>query len=214
MIDRKLLEEAKNSIVGCDKDKAIEIARRVISDGHDPVELMNEGFIPGIQKVGDLFGRGELFLPELVQAANVMQAATEIVNEAIPEQADKKRGVILIGTVKGDVHDIGKCIVVSFLKANGFTVHDLGRDVAIEVIIEKAKEVNADIIGTSALLTTTMVQQKYLEEELKKADLRDRFKTIVGGAPVTARWAAKIGADAYAEDAQDAVKKINELLQL
>ena len=154
-----------------------------------------------------------MFLPELVQAANVMRAATEIVNEAIPEQADKKRGVILIGTVKGDVHDIGKCIVVSFLKANGFTVHDLGRDVAIEVIIEKAKEVNADIIGTSALLTTTMVQQKYLEEELKKADLRDRFKTIVGGAPVTARWAAKIGADAYAEDAQDAVKKINELLQ-
>jgi len=213
MIDRQLLEEAKSSIVGCDKDKATEIARRVISDGADPVELMNEGFIPGIQKVGDLFGRGELFLPELVQAANVMQAATEIVNEAIPEQADKKRGVILIGTVKGDVHDIGKCIVVSFLKANGFTVHDLGRDVAIEVIIEKAKEVNADIIGTSALLTTTMVQQKYLEEELKKADLRDRFKTIVGGAPVTARWAAKIGADAYAEDAQDAVKKVEELLK-
>ena len=214
MIDRQLLEEAKNSIVGRDKDKAIEIARRVISDGHDPVELMNEGFIPGIQKVGDLFGRGELFLPELMQAANVVQAATEIVNEAIPKQAYKKGGVILIGTVKGDVHDIGKSIVISFLKANGFTVHDMGRDVSIEVIIEKAKEVNTDIIGTSALLTTTMVQQKYLEEELKKAGLRDRFKTIVGGAPVTARWAAKIGADAYAEDAQDAVKKVNELLKL
>lgn len=212
MIERQLLEEAKNSIVGCDKDKATEIARRVISEGHDPMELMNEGFILGIQQVGDLFGRGELFLPELVQSANVMQAVTEIVNEAIPEQADKKGGGILIGTVKGDVHDIGKSIVVSFLKANGFTVHDMGRDVSIEVIMEKAKEVNADIIGTSALLTTTMVQQKYLEEELKKADLRDRFKTIVGGAPVTARWAAKIGADAYAEDAQDAVKKIRGLL--
>jgi len=149
----------------------------------------------------------------LVQAAEVMQIVTDIVNEAIPQEVRKKGGVIIIGTVKGDVHDIGKSIVVSLLQANGFTVHDLGRDVATETFIEKAAEFDADIIGTSALLTTTMAQQKSLEEELKKADVRDRFKTIVGGAPVTARWAGRIGADAYAEDAQDAVQKVSELLE-
>lgn len=213
MIDRHLLVEARDSVIRSDKDKAIGIARRVISEGQDVVKLMSEGFVAGIQQVGDLFGRGELFLPELVQAAEVMKIVTDIVNEALPQEVSKKGGVIIIGTVKGDVHDIGKCIVVSLLQANGFTVHDLGRDVATETFIEKAAEFDADIIGTSALLTTTMAQQKSLEEELKKAGVRDRFKTIVGGAPVTSRWAGRIGADAYAEDAQDAVQKVSELLE-
>lgn len=213
MIDRRLLEEAKASVVGFDKDRAVEIARRVISEGQDIAELMKEGFVAGIQDVGDRFGRGELFLPELVQAADVMKIVTEIVNQALPQHLSEKRGVIVIGTVKGDVHDIGKSIVVALLKANGFTVHDLGRDVPTEAFIEKATEINADIIGTSALLTTTMAQQKYMEEELKRAGLRDRFKTIIGGAPVTARWAARIGADAYAEDAQEAIKKVRHLLE-
>lgn len=119
---------------------------------------------------------------------------------------------MLIATVKGDVHDIGKCIVVSLMQANGLSVHDLGRDVEIDTIIETALKVNAEIIGTSALLTTTMPQQKELEQALKSAGLRQRFKTIVGGAPVTPRWAARIGADAYAEDAQDGVVKVMELM--
>jgi trimethylamine corrinoid protein len=212
----QLLEEATQSVVKSDKEKALEIVRRAVSEGQDAIELMNEGFIPGIEKVGDLFGRGELFLPELLVAAEVMKAVTEFVNETIPEaeEAFKKEGVVLIGTVEGDSHDIGKSIVVSLLRANGITVHDLGRDVATEAIIEQAVALDADIIGTSALLTTTMVAQKKLEEELKKAGLRDRVKTIVGGAPVTARWAARIGADAYGEDAQDAVKKVSQLLDL
>lgn len=213
MIDKELLQEAKDSVISFDKDRAAEIARRVISEGQDVIELMKEGFVAGIQDVGDLFGRGELFLPELVQAADVMKTVTDIVNEALPQRVSEKRGVIVIGTVKGDVHDIGKSIVVALLKANGFTVHDLGRDVTTEAFIEKGVEINADIIGTSALLTTTMAQQKKLEEELKKAGLRNRFKTIIGGAPVTARWAARIGADAYAEDAQEAVKKVRDLLE-
>jgi trimethylamine corrinoid protein len=213
MIDRQLLVEARDSVIRSDKDKAIGIARRVISEGQDVVKLMSEGFVAGIQQVGDLFGRGELFLPGVVRAAEVMKIVTDIVNEAIPQEVSKKEGVIIIGTVKGDVHDIGKSIVVTLLQANSFTVHDLGRDVATETFIEKATEFDADIIGTSALLTTTMAQQKSLEEELKKAGVRDRFKTIIGGAPVTARWAGRIGADAYAEDAQDAVQKVSELLE-
>jgi trimethylamine corrinoid protein len=171
--------------------------------------------IPGIAEVGNLFSRGTLFLPELIQAADVMKVATDLVNDALAKNEITKRAAkagVLIATVKGDVHDIGKCIVVSLMKANGFTVHDLGRDVDVDTIIEKALELNVDVIGTSALLTTTMDQQKRLELALKSAGLKERFITVVGGAPVTPRWAARIGADAYAEDAQDGIVKITELL--
>ena len=144
-----------------------------------------------------------------------MKAVTEMINAAMfnsPESKGKTRTVV-IATVKGDVHDIGKAIVVSLMRANGFTVKDLGRDVGTDKIIEEAVNIGADVIGTSALLTTTMPKQKELEEALKTAGLRDRFKTIVGGAPVTPRWAARIGADAYAEDAQDGIVKLTELMQ-
>ena len=216
MLDKMVIEEAKRWIVEQNREKAVELAKRVIAEGGDPLELMNQGFIPGINAVGDLFGRGQLFLPELMQAADTMKAATDIVNETLAERGIIQRETaakVLIATVKGDVHDIGKCIVVSLFKANGFTVYDLGRDVPTEKIIEEAVKHNVDIIGTSALLTTTMNRQKELEETLKKAGLRDRFKTMVGGAPVTPRWAARIGADAYAEDAQDGVVKLKALLQ-
>jgi trimethylamine corrinoid protein len=215
MIDSQLIEEAKGYIVAQNKEKVEELTKKIISEGGDPLELMNQAFIPGINKVGDLFGRGQLFLPELIQAADAMKVATDLVNDALgkDEAAEQaKKGSVIIATVKGDVHDIGKCIVVSLLKANGLEVHDLGRDVAVDTIIEKAIEVNADVIGTSALLTTTMNEQKVLEEALKSAGLRDRFITMVGGAPCTPRWAARIGADAYAEDAQDGVIKVKELI--
>lgn len=213
MIDERILKEARQTIVDQKKDRAVELTEKAIADGLDPMELMTTGFIPGINEVGDLFGRGLLFLPELVQAADVMKAVTDIINAALPSQeAEKKKGSLVIATVKGDVHDIGKCIVVSLLQANGYTVHDLGRDVDTDRIIEEAVNLKADIIGTSALLTTTMSRQKEVEERLRSAGLRDKFKTIVGGAPVTTRWAAKIGSDAYAEDAQDAVVKVKQLL--
>jgi len=213
MIESKIIEEAKEAIVKQDKNRAIEIARQSISEGADPVELMNDAFIPGINYVGYMFGRGQMFLPELVKAADAMKAVTDVVNDALPKDKVQTKGSLVIATVKGDVHDIGKCIVVSLLNANGFTVYDLGRDVDTEVIISEAVKMKADVIGTSALLTTTMPRQKEIEAELKKAGMRDQFKTIVGGAPVTTRWATRIGADAYAEDAQDAVLKVTELLK-
>ena len=214
MLDEKIIEEAKKLVVQQNKEEAAKLAQKVISEGGAPIELLNEGFIPGITKVGDLFGRGELFLPELIKAADTMKTVTDIVNEAIADGPEKQKSpaTVVIATVKGDVHDIGKAIVVSLMRANGFTVYDLGRDVETDKIIEEAQKVNADIIGTSALLTTTMPRQKEIEEALKSAGLRDRFKTVVGGAPVTPRWAARIGADAYAEDAQDGVVKVKELL--
>jgi trimethylamine corrinoid protein len=214
MLDEKIIEEAKQLIIQQNKEAAAKLAEKVISEGGEPIELLNQGFIPGINQVGDLFGRGELFLPELIKAADTMKTVTDIINEAIADGQEKLENPakVLIATVKGDVHDIGKAIVVSLMRANGFTVYDLGRDVETDKIIEEAEKVGANIIGTSALLTTTMPRQKDIEEALKSAGLRDRIKTIVGGAPVTPRWAARIGADAYAEDAQDGVLKVKELL--
>ena len=208
----EIFSAAVDAILKGDADAAVETAKKGLGEGIDPVVLINEGFIPGINQVGDMFGSGKLFLPELILSATAMQNATDIINEAIPEGAGQSRGRFLIGTVEGDVHDIGKTIVVSLLKANGFEVMDLGRDVATDRFIEEADKFNADIIGTSALLTTTMEGQRRLEDALKKAGLKERYKTMVGGAPVTQRWAKRIGADAFAENASEAVRLAKELL--
>ena len=210
----EIYESAIEVIVKGDAQEAMEVARKGLGEGVDPIELMNRGFIPGINKVGELFGSGRLFLPELVMSANAMERVTELINESLPSEHEQTRGRVVIATVEGDVHDIGKTIVVSLLKANGFEVMDLGRDVSVARLIEEADKFNADIIGTSALLTTTMGAQKQLEEELKSAGLKDRFKTMVGGAPVTQRWAKRIGADAFAEDAIEAVNKAKALLDI
>ncbi|MGB9791583.1 MAG: cobalamin B12-binding domain-containing protein [Thermacetogeniaceae bacterium] len=212
MNKEEVLSLAIDSIVKGDEKKAIEIAEKALAEGFDPVELLSEGFSVGIRKVGDMFGRGELFLPQLMLSAEVMKKVSDILNAAIPKEVSEKKGRMVIATVEGDVHDIGKGIVVSLLRSQGFEVIDLGRDVPTDRIISAALDVDADIIGTSALLTTTLVEQKKLEEELRRRGLRDRFKTMVGGAPCTQRWADKIGADAYAEDAAEAVRKALELL--
>jgi trimethylamine corrinoid protein len=210
----EVIKEAQEAIVNCDEDKAVAVARQAIDAGLDLVGVLNEGFSAGIRKVGDMFGRGEIFLPELILSAEVMKKVTGVLEEAIAGgAAQDKKATILIATVEGDVHDIGKGIVISLLKTQGFEVIDLGRDVPVDRIIEEAIKVDADIIGTSALLTTTLAEQKKLEDELRARGLRERFKTIVGGAPCTQRWADKIGADAYGEDASDAVKKCLELIQ-
>ncbi len=211
-MSKGIYEAALNAILNGDAEAAKELAKKALGEGLDPVDMINNGFIPGIKKVGDLFSVGTLFLPELILSAAAMRDATEILNEAIPPGKGQPQGRFLIGTVEGDVHDIGKTIVVSLLKANGFEVRDLGRDVSTDKLISEADDFNADIIGTSSLLTTTMPAQKKLEEALKEAGLKGRFKTMVGGAPVTQRWAKRIGADAFAENAGDCVKQAKLLL--
>lgn len=211
-MSEKLFKEAIEAILKGDTDKATDVAKRGLDEGLNPLELMDKGFIPGINQVGDLFETGRLFLPQLVYSATAMEKATEIINAAIPEEKASVTGRVVVGTVEGDVHDIGKTIVVALFKANGFEVLDIGRDVPIERFIDEAEKFGANIIGSSTLLTTTMAAQKQLEQDLKKAGLREKYKTIVGGAPVTQRWADRIGADAYAQDAGDGVKKVKELL--
>jgi len=212
-MSESIYKEAMAAILKGDAEKALDAANKGIDTGIAPLDLMNNGFIPGINQVGDLFETGRLFLPQLVLSATAMEKATEIINAAIPGGQESVSAKIVVGTVEGDVHDIGKTIVVALFKANGFDVLDVGRDAPLERFIDGAEKFGADIIGSSTLLTTTMAMQKQLEDELKKAGLRDKYKTIVGGAPVTQRWADRIGADAYAQDASDGVRKIKELLQ-
>lgn len=216
MVTREeIFEAAKQSILKRNPSMAKKIAEQGLAEGIDPVHLLNEGFIPGISEIGELFSMGRIFLPELIQAGDVMQQAMATVSTAFKSSDEQSnQGRILIGTVRGDYHDIGKSIVVALFKANGFNVLDLGRDVPVERFMEEAERFHPHVIGTSALLTTTMDGQRELEKELRKAGLREKYKTIVGGAPVTQRWADRIGADAYAEDAVDGIKKVKRLLGL
>ena len=212
--EQEILAAAKKAIMDYDVDKAEEVAKEGLSSGVDPVALVEKGFVPGIVEIGDLFDAGEAYLPELILAAGAMKAGTSICEAAFPTGAIKEKKKVVMGTVEGDIHDIGKSIVVSFLAANGFEVTDLGRDVPPEKFAEKAKEVGADVVGASALLTTTMEMQKKLVEALKEAGLAGKVKVIVGGAPTSEEWAKKIGADAYGENAIEAVAKIKKLTGL
>ena len=207
------LAEAAKAIVAGDAAKAADLAKRGLDEGIEPLKLLDQGFVPGINEVGELFSKGKLFIPMLIKSATAMETATEIINAAIPQEEEIAQGRVVLATVQGDVHDIGKTIVVALFKANGFDVRDLGSDISNDKIIKEADKSGADVIGTSTLLTTTMVLQKELEAELKSAGLREKYKTIIGGAPVTQRWADRIGADAYAHDASDGVKKLKELLK-
>jgi len=213
MGDSALLQEAANSILNKDMNRAKEIAQQTLEMKLDPMEMLTDGFIKGIAEVGDLFDRGELFLPELTLCSEVMKSAAEILSSGLQSKKMQSSGKVIVATVEGDVHDIGKGIVVSLMTAYGLEVLDLGRDVPAEKIIEKAEDFGADIIGTSALLTTTMERQKQLESILREENLRDKYLTIVGGAPVTQRWAKKIGADVYAENAIGGIKKIFDFLK-
>lgn len=206
-----LLEDAKQAIVSCDADKAEAAARKALDMGVDSYTVITEGFVPGVAEVGDQFDRGTMFMPELILAGEAMKAGTAICLAEVPEADRKAAKKVVIGTVEGDIHDIGKSIVVSFLIGNGFDVYDLGSDVSSDKFVEKVIELNADVLGLSALLTTTMTAQKEVVEAIKKAGLEGKVKTIVGGAPTSQGWADRIGADAYAENAVAAVMKINQL---
>lgn len=208
MNKEQLFRTAYESILECNEDKALQVIRDAQANDLNLIELLSMGFSSGIRELGDLFGRGEIFLPELIYSTEVMKAATAAIEDQIGVSDIPKKGKMIIGTVAGDVHDIGKGIVCSLVKSNGIEVIDLGREVPALTFVEKAEEYGADFIGSSALLTTTMTEQKKIEDILRNEGLRNKYKTLVGGAPVTKRWAEKIGADAYCEDASDTVHLI------
>ncbi len=208
MSKEAIMEKAKQSIVEADEDIAMEALAEAEAEGVDLVELLSNGYSAGMKELGDLFGMGEIFLPELIFATEVMKAVSAKIEGKMDMSEVKSAGTLVIGTVEGDVHDIGKGIVASLVKTNGVEVIDLGREVPAQNFVDAAIEHNAEFVGSSALLTTTMTVQKDIEDALKEAGIRDKVKTMVGGAPVTNRWAEKIGADAYCEDASDTVNFI------
>ena len=213
MIDAKIIQEAHEALFGFDQARAVKIVQQAVARKDNLLDLLNQAFIPAINEIGEKFSMGEMFLPELIQAAEVMKKVTAEVGAALPKgAAGQSHGTIVIGTVQGDIHDIGKTLVVTLLGVHGFTVHDLGRDIPTASFLAKARETGANLIGTSALLTTTMPKQKELEEALKEAGLKGKVKTMVGGAPVTQRWAERIGADAFGENAHEAARKALELV--
>ena len=209
-----LYSQAAEAIIEADADAARQVAEKALEQGIAPGEIMQRGFVAGIAEVGERFESGELFLPELMMSAQAMEAAMGICNAALGEGAAAKKAHVVIGTVQGDVHDIGKAIVIAYLKANSYEVTDLGRDVPNESFLTRAREEDAQMIGMSALLTTTMEEQKKLVKALLDSGEREHYKVVVGGAPATQRWADAIGADAYAEDASDGVRKIDALMDL
>ncbi len=205
-----IYEKIQNAVMTGQASEVEEYAQQAINEGKDPEVIINEGFIAGMRILGVKFKNNEVYVPEVLIAARAMHAGMDVVKPLLAETSVEGRGVVLIGTVKSDLHDIGKNIVVMMLEGAGFKVIDLGIDVPTEKFLEAVKEFNPKVVGISALLTTTMTQMKETVGELKAAF--SGIKIIIGGAPVSQEFADKIGADAYAPDAASAAEKVGELV--
>ena len=210
----ELFAALRQAVIDGDAGSAGSLAQQVLDTGLPPLAAIDNGLVPGLSFVGEEFGKGELFLPDMMLAARAMQKALAILEPELQAQATQRHvvGRVVIGTVKGDIHEIGKNLVGMMLSTSGFEVHDLGVDVAPDRFVEAAKEHNADIVGVSALLTTTMAGQRTVVAALRAAGLRENVKVIVGGAPASESWATEIGADGYSEDAIGAVALARRLM--
>jgi corrinoid protein of di/trimethylamine methyltransferase len=208
------LEVLKRALIGADRDGALAAAQRLVDTGVDPKVILEQGMAVAMFDLGEMWKRGEVFLPEVVASAEVFKRCNEIVEPVLLAQrtGDEANSVVVLATVKGDLHDLGKNMVGAMLRTSGFDVHDLGKDVSADRIVETITELAPDIVGLSALLTTTVPYQETVIETLRREGLRDRVKVMVGGAPVTPEWAERIGADGYANNAPEAVEIAKKLL--
>lgn len=213
-MSEELFRAMAQSIIDGEPETAAQLAQQAVEQGVDPLDAINKGYVSGLDYVGEKFAQCEMFLPDLVLAGEAMKAAVGVLEPEMKRRGTERQmlGKVVLGTVEGDIHDIGKTLVATMLSAGGFEVYDLGVDVPINTFVEKAREVNADIVGVSALLTTTMVKQRNVIEALAEAGLRPRVKVMVGGAPVTSSWVEQIGADGYSEDAFGAVAVAKKLM--
>jgi 5-methyltetrahydrofolate--homocysteine methyltransferase len=206
-MSQEMFDKLAHAVIEGESEDAEALAKAALDQGLDPLQCITEGLTKGIEKVGELFATGEYYLPELIIGADAMKVALDILEPAlVGDQEREVVAIVVIGTVEGDLHEIGKNLVGTMLTANGFKVIDLGVDKSAADFIKAIEESNATIVGASALLTTTMLQQEKLIEGLKEAGLRDQVKVMIGGAPVTQSYADKIGADGFAEDVISAVE--------
>lgn len=207
-MSNEIFSQLAQSLIDGEPEATADLTRQALDAGIEPLAVIREGLVPGMNVVGEKFSCGDYFLPDLIIAADGMQKAMELLEPELRarQQAVESAGTVVIGTVKGDIHEIGKSLVGTMLSANGFKVFDLGVDVPTAAFVNKVKETGANLVGLSALLTTTMTMQREVIQALAAAGLRDQVKVMVGGAPVTRSWAHEIGADGYAEDAMGAVQ--------
>jgi corrinoid protein of di/trimethylamine methyltransferase len=210
-----ILERLTNAVLETNVDAAREAATKALEAKIDPLDAIQNGLAKGLREIGARFERGEMFLMELILGGEAMKAGLEVLTPEIAKQRKELTGsgTVILGTVEGDMHDIGKSVVNAMLTAEGFEVTDLGVDVPDQVFVNKTKEIKPHILGLSALMTTTRTKQKDVIEALKRAQLRNAVKVMVGGATVTPEWASEIAADGYGEDAVDAAKKAKELVK-
>ncbi len=211
-----LYEKIFDVVTNGEVEEAESVAKMVIELGFDPLDAIDNAFVKGIEQVGVLFQNGEKFLPELVSSAEAMKVAMKILDPELKKKNSSRKtlGKVAIGTMRHDIHDIGKSMIGSMLSAAGFEVIDLGVDVSVERFIDCVKKEKPDVVGLSALLTTTMPEQKYVIEALIEEGLRDKVKVLVGGAPISQEWADSIGADGFAENAIEAVDLTKRVLEL
>jgi corrinoid protein of di/trimethylamine methyltransferase len=214
MADERLFGQMTQAVVDGLPDQARELAAEALRLDIDPLAAIDHGFKPGMDVVGEGFAKGELFIPDLMMSGEAMKAAIATLEPELMKRKQQRQvlGRVVIGTVQGDIHEIGKTLVATMLSANGFEVHDLGVDVSAQQFLDKVREVGADVLGLSALLTTTLLYQETVIHNLQEAGLRDQVKVIVGGVPAGPEWAEEIGADAYAENATEAVAVVKQLV--
>lgn len=207
MGENEILAKLKQAVIDLNQNAAVAAAKEAIAACVEPLKAIEEGLQPGIEIIGDKFDKLECFLPELIGSANVFRAAVDVFEPEIAKLGVSKHtsGIAVIGTVKGDIHKIGKDIVVLLLKTRGFEVHDLGEDVPASEFLKAAENFNANIVGLSALLNTTMPAQQDVINLFKEQGVREKYMLMVGGAPVSQEWADEIGADAYAKTAEEGV---------
>ena len=215
MSEADILKDLKESILNFDENLAEKTAQEAIDIKMDPLKAVGEGLVKGLDIIGEKYENDEIFLPELMMAANTFQTAMGVLEPAIKEKGQQraKKGVVVLGTVKGDIHKIGKDIVTLLLRIGGYEVHDLGEDVDLFTFVETAKKVNADAIGLSALLTSTLSGQKDVIDALIQDGTREKYIIMVGGGATTPEWAETIGADLYAENAQYAVRRLAQMIE-
>ncbi len=212
-MSEEIFQKLAQAVIDGEPEDAEALAQQALEQGVDPLDCINLGLVKGIQKVGELFANGDYFLPELIIGADAMKSALDVLEPSLLEgQKREVVGKVVLGTVQGDLHEIGKTLVGTMLTANGFRVMDIGVDRKPAEFIAAIKDMEADIVGASALLTTTMLQQRKLIEAIQEAGLRDKVKVLIGGAPVTESFAREIGADGYAEDAISAVNVAYRLM--